>query len=152
MQGIYTCAGRFREWPVKIIGSAHKPPEHRYVRGFVADMCATANRNTDWSPVKTAAYLLWRLNWIHPFGGGNGRTARAVAYFALCSRLGLRLPGKLTMAEQIDRNPTLYQEALEDADAACRAGMTDVSRMESLIRDFLEQQLSYLDDEDPEEG
>jgi fido (protein-threonine AMPylation protein) len=24
--------------------------------------------------VERAAYALWRLNWIHPFAGGNGRT------------------------------------------------------------------------------
>ncbi len=145
IQDVYTCGGRFRNWPVTIRGSLHRPPEARYIKGLVAEMCATAHRNTDWSPTKTAAFLLWRLNWIHPFGGGNGRTARALAYFALCVRLGLRLPGEFTIAEQIDRDRRRYQEALEDADAAWKGHSLDVSRMESLLEDFLERQLAYLD-------
>jgi Fic family protein len=146
IQDIYTCAGRFRDWPVAIKGSKHRPPEHRYVRGLVAEMCATANRQTEWSPTKTAAFLLWRLNWIHPFGGGNGRTSRAVAYYALCVRLGLRLPGKFTIVEWIDLDRRRYQEALVDADAAWRADILDVSRMQSLLEDLLERQLAdYLD-------
>jgi Fic family protein len=146
IQDIYTCAGRFRDWPVVIKGSKHRPPEPRYVRGLVAEMCATANLQTEWSPSKTTAFVLWRLNWIHPFGGGNGRTSRAVAYYALCVSLGLRLPGKLTIAERIDLDPRAYQEALVDADEAWRTDILDVSRMQSLLEDLLERQLAhYLD-------
>ncbi len=146
IQDIYTCAGRFRDWPVVIKGSKHRPPEPRYVRGLVAEMCATANRQTEWSPSKTAAFLLWRLNWIHPFGGGNGRTSRAVAYYALCVRLGLRLPGGITIAERIDLDQRAYQKALVDADEAWRTDILDVSRMQSLLEDLLERQLAhYLD-------
>lgn len=148
IDGIYKCAGRFREWPVAIKGSMHSPPEHRYVPGLVAQMCETANKSesNDWPPTRTAAYLLWRLNWIHPFGGGNGRTSRALAYYALCARIGFVLPGRLTIAEQIDRDRRRYQDALEDADAACKEDVTDVSKMEILMDDFLQQQLAYLDE------
>ena len=150
IQDIYTCAGRFRDWSVVIKGSKHRPPEHRYVRGLVAEMCAKANRETDWSPCKIAAYLLWRLNWIHPFGGGNGRTSRAVADYVLCVRLGLKLPGKFTIAEQIDQDRRRYQDALEDADAAWREHSLDISQMEFLVEDFLERQLAYLDETPPD--
>jgi Fic family protein len=90
IDGIYCCAGQFREWPVAIKGSLHKPPEHRFVGALVDEMCELANDTSDWSPIRTAAYLLWRLNWIHPFAGGNGRTSRAIAYLALCVGLGFR--------------------------------------------------------------
>jgi Fic family protein len=150
IQDIYECAGRFREWPVVIKGSPHRPPEARYVKGLVAEMCETANRETDWTPCKTAAFLLWRSNWIHPFGGGNGRTSRALAFYSLCVRYGLRLPGHLTIAEQIDRDRRRYQDALEDADAAWNEHSLDISRMESLMEDFLERQLEYLDEIPPE--
>jgi Fic family protein len=146
IQDIYECAGRFRKWPVVIRGSLHRPPESRYVKSLVAEMCATANTSTDWSPTKTAAFLIWRLNWIHPFGGGNGRTSRALAYYSLCVHLKLKLPGKFTIAEQIDRDRRRYQVALEDADAAWREHSLDVSQMESLVEDFLERQLAYLDE------
>jgi Fic family protein len=142
IQDIYTCAGRFRNWSVVIKGSEHRPPESRYVKGIVAEMCATANRETDWSPCKTAAYLLWRVNWIHPFGGGNGRVSRAVADYSLWVRLGLTPRGKFTIAEQIDGDRKRYQDALKDADAAWSGHSLDISRMESLVEDFLERQLA----------
>ena len=40
-------------------------------------------------PLFVAAYVLWRICWIHPFDDGNGRTARAASYFVLCQRLWL---------------------------------------------------------------
>jgi fido (protein-threonine AMPylation protein) len=33
----------------------------------------------DFSPVYRAAYVMWKTNAIHPFNGGNGRVAHAVA-------------------------------------------------------------------------
>ena len=54
-------------------------------------------------PIHLAAYTMWRVNWIHPFAGGNGRTSRAVSNLVLCARLGYRLPGTLTVPEQIGR-------------------------------------------------
>ena len=91
-------------------------------------MCERANITKEWTPVETSAYLLWRLNWIHPFGGGNGRTSRAVSYWALCVRLGFSLPGKLTIPEQILSNRKQYQQALIDADEACRQGILDLKQ------------------------
>lgn len=55
-------------------------------------------------PIKVASYLIWRLNWIHPFGGGNGRTSRALAELSLRVRLANELPGKTTLPEQIVKN------------------------------------------------
>ena len=50
---------------------------HYRVPGLMDDMVNTVNR--DWGeshPIRLSAYVLWRLNWIHPFVNGNGRTAR----------------------------------------------------------------------------
>ena len=38
--------------------------------------------------VRLSAEVLWRLNFIHPFINGNGRTARAACYFVLCVKCG----------------------------------------------------------------
>ncbi len=111
MQDIYSCAGEFRRHSVKILGSHHTPPRWNLVDGLVQGMCEIANESVDWNPVKTAAFLLWKLNWIHPFGGGNGRTSRAVAYLALCVRIGFLLPGHPSIAEYIDRNRADYVDA-----------------------------------------
>jgi Fic family protein len=148
VQGIYVCAGEFRKWPVTIKNSHHKPHEARFVTDLVKEMCEKAISTEEWTPVQTAGYLLWRFNWIHPFGGGNGRTSRAVCYWALCIRLGFSLPGKLTIPEQIVNNRKQYQEALEDADDAWRQGILDFSKMTKFLEECLERQLSYLS-EDP---
>jgi Fic family protein len=56
-----------------------------------------------------AAYALWRLNWVHPFVEGNGRTARATAYYILCVRSGRLLPGKKIVPERIRENIALRE-------------------------------------------
>jgi Fic family protein len=82
-----------------------------------------------------------RLNWIHPFRDGNGRTSRAVSYLVLCARLGMRLPGTKTIPERIAGNKQPYYDALDSADAAWKAGRLDVSAMELLLSDNLAAQL-----------
>jgi Fic family protein len=146
IQDIYACAGEYRNWPVSLKNSCHVPPSHEYIHVLMEEMCARANTTVEWTPVETAAYLMWRLNWIHPFGGGNGRTARAVSYFALTTRLGFLLPGKVTVVEQLVSHRPRYQNALEDADAACRLSVLDFSKMTALLDELLTVQLAYLKD------
>ncbi len=112
---------------------------------LVEDMCDYVNAN--WaarSPVHLAAYLMWRLNWIHPFVDGNGRTSRVLSYVVLCIRLGFRLPGTKTIPEQIERDRQPYFHALDQADAACREGAVDVSAMEGVIESLLARQLTNV--------
>jgi len=92
--------------------------------------------------VHLAAYVMWRINWIHPFRDGNGRTARAVSYLILNIRLGQLLTGEPTIADQIVENKIPYYDALDDADAAWKDQKLDVSTMEKLITRLLEKQLS----------
>ncbi|MCP1998546.1 Fic family protein [Nitrobacter winogradskyi] len=89
-----------------------------------------------------AAYLMWRLNWIHPFADGNGRTARIVSYVVLSIRAGAILPGTPTIPDQIVDNRNPYFEALDAADAAFRDGRIDVSKMEELLGSLLANQLA----------
>src|SRR3569833_2104108 len=62
-------------------GDRYDPPDHQLVptlmNEFEEDL---AGRWADSSAVSLAAFSLWRINWIHPFKNGNGRTARAFAY------------------------------------------------------------------------
>jgi fido (protein-threonine AMPylation protein) len=64
---IYDCAGKFRDGPVKIAGVKHEPPAAIEVRGLVNAMCDYINQNWHKAPIHLAAYLMWRVNWIHPF-------------------------------------------------------------------------------------
>lgn len=140
-------AGAFRIGRVVISNSAHAPPNPADVPALVEDFCDYINQNFErLSAVHLAAYALWRLNWIHPFSDGNGRTSRIVSYILLCARLRCRLPGAMTIPEQIASGKTPYYAALEDGDRAFRDGRIDVSSMEAILSSCLAQQLVVLHD------
>jgi fido (protein-threonine AMPylation protein) len=140
VQGIFACAGQFRQVPISISNTPHSPPAHANVPGLVAEMCEYAN-SVSKQPYHVAAYLMWRLNWIHPFADGNGRTSRAVSYLGLSCGLNLELTGTITVPDLIVRDKIPYYDALDAADAAWKAGRLDVSDMETLIQRLLAEQL-----------
>ena len=113
----------------------------------VEELCDYVNDNWDKSPVHLAAYVLWRLNWIHPFTDGNGRTARALSYVVLCIRLGYRLPGTNTIPEQISRDKMPYYRALESADRAFKEQELNLSALEDLLAAQLANQLLSIHNE-----
>jgi Fic family protein len=126
-------------------GKPAPAPDGYLVAELLEELCDYVNDNWDRStPIHLAAYILWRLNWIHPFDDGNGRTSRAVSYLVLCIRTGSRLPGENTIPEQIARNKKPYYEALEAADGAWKQGVIDVSRLEELLADLLAAQLAGI--------
>ena len=141
IQDIYTCAGNYRIKPVIIGNTTHQPPPPSGVSLLVEELCDYVNDTEHRTPVHLAAYAMWRVNWIHPFAGGNGRTSRAVSYLVLCANLGYRLPGTLAIPEQIVVNRQPYYKALDAADAAWAKGNLDVSIMEQLLSDLLAKQL-----------
>jgi Fic family protein len=144
IQDIYTCAGNYRTGPVYIAGTTHQPPPASEIAERVEEMCDYVNGNWGKSPLHLAAYVMWRLNWIHPFSGGNGRTSRAISYLVLCARLGYRLVGTETIPEQIVANRQPYYSALDAADAAYVEGRIDVTAMEGLLGQMLAVQLSSV--------
>lgn len=142
LEGLSSYAGNFRPAGIEIGGSKHKPPGAHMVPEEVEHMCDYINDNWEKSsPVHLAAYALWKLNWIHPFTDGNGRTARAISYLLLCLRLGYRLPGTKTIPEQIAKNKGPYYKALEAADKTWGAGKIDLSGLEDLLSALLANQL-----------
>jgi Fic family protein len=145
MKGIHSQAGTFRNAPVEIGGSQHEPPPEHMVAIHVEDMCDWVNDNWDKrSAIELCAYIMWRLNWIHPFADGNGRTSRAVAYLALCIKAGARLPGTPTIPEQIADHKQPYYDALEAADIADSGGKLDVADLITLLEKYLTTQLAGL--------
>ena len=97
----------------------YQPPDHYLVAPLMDDMVNMVNRTWEGAdPVVLAAFVLWRLNAIHPFINGNGRTARAACYFVLCLKLGGWLPGKVILPELIRRNRDKYVSVLKEVDAA----------------------------------
>lgn len=142
LQGLSSYAGNFRPAGIEIGGSKHQPVQAYLVPEKVEELCDYVNDNWELkSPMHLAAYVLWRLNWIHPFTDGNGRTARAVSYLVLCVGIGIRLPGINTIPEQISVNKQPYYAALEAADVASGAGTLDLTEMEELLSALLAEQL-----------
>jgi Fic family protein len=142
LDGLHPLAGTFRNTPVKIGGSLHQPPEAAFVSDEVQLMCEYVNGN--WSTktaMHLAAYVLWKMNWIHPFADGNGRTARAVSYVVLSIKLDSLLPGTPTIPDQIANNKSPYYKALEAADREWAKEKVDVSELEAVIEGMLSQQL-----------
>ena len=144
IQDIYTCAGNYRTGPVYIAGTNHQPPPAAEISECVEEMCDYVNSNWAKSPLHLSSYMMWRLNWIHPFNGGNGRTSRAISYLVLCARLGYRLVGTKTIPEQIVANRQPYYSALDAADAAFADGIINVTVMEALLGQMLAVQLSSV--------
>ncbi|MBQ0707763.1 MULTISPECIES: Fic family protein [Brucella/Ochrobactrum group] len=142
--GISQFGGRFREEPIYV--GNHIPPHFDNVPELMDRFVSFIHENWhNLTPTQLAGYGLWRLNWIHPFIEGNGRTARAVCYYLLCARSGVLLPGKKIVPERIRENRQPYYEALRETDRVWHAGNLDLNPMEAYLADLLQAQLSEPD-------
>ena len=143
LKGISNYAGNYRPGSVEITKSRHTPPEAHLVPELIEDMCDYVSDHWENSTaIHLAAYVMWRLNWIHPFADGNGRTSRILSYLVLNVRSGYILPGTPTIPDQIVDDRSGYFAALDAADAAFRETVTvDVSKMEELLGGMLARQL-----------
>lgn len=141
VEGLTHFAGIPRPAGIEIKGSKHVPPASAAVPAFIEDLCDYVTENWDKSPVHLAAYAMWRLNWIHPFVDGNGRTARVLSYLILSVRSGHVLPGEKTVPHLIADNKGPYYAALEAADEAEKQGRLDLSELEQLLGSHLATQL-----------
>ncbi len=138
--GISQFGGRFREQPVYV--GNHIPPHFKEVPHLMDQLISFIHEN--WfalTSTQLAAYGLWRLNWVHPFIEGNGRTARATCYYLLCAREGRLLPGRKIVPERIREDRTAYVEALRAADQAWEDGHFNIDKMESYLAKLLTEQL-----------
>jgi len=134
--------GRFREHPIYV--SDHIPPHFDDVPNLIDQFLSIIHENWDIldHPTLLPAYALWRLNWIHPFIEGNGRTARAACYYLICLRTGALLPGRKTVPERIRENRQRYYAALQEADRHWANGQFNVDALAEYLADLLEAQLS----------
>jgi len=134
--------GRYREEPIYV--GSHTPPHFKDVPNHMDRFFSVIHEN--WTiidtPTEMAAYALWRLNWIHPFVEGNGRTARAACYYLLCLRQGSLLGGKKIVPERIRENRAPYYAALQAADKAWDSGHWDVSELATYLETLLLGQLT----------
>jgi Fic family protein len=113
LQDISAYAGVFRPASVQILGSKHEPPGAHLVAELVENLCDYVNENWNASAIHLAAYVMWRLNWIHPFADGNGRTSRILSFYVLSTKLGTVLPGTPTLPELVIQHRDAYEDALD---------------------------------------
>jgi Fic family protein len=141
--------GRFREEPVYL--RDHKPPHFQQVSLLMDQFICTVHENWfNWSATELAAYVLWRLNWIHPFIEGNGRTARAACYYMICAKSGGLPGGAIIIPERIRRERGPYYEALSEADKAWENGELLLPKMETYLARLLDEQVRDMDPPDAE--
>ena len=136
---LHDYAGQYRPHPVKVEKPGGTPnfvpPEPFRVATLMDDFL---NRvNLLWyraEPVTLGAFVLWRLNWIHPFVNGNGRTARAACYFVICVKQGTWLAGNPILPELLRVHRERYVAALEAADRSGGLGPLTTLLMELLVK------------------
>lgn len=133
--------GRFRNQPIYV--GNHIPPHFKEVPDLVDEFLSVIHEN--WTinvhPTVLPAYALWRLNWIHPFIEGNGRSARAACYLLMCLRQGALLPGKKIVPERIRENRAPYYAALQSADRHWANGHFNVDELADYLAGLLRDQL-----------
>lgn len=145
LQGISAYAGVQRPANVEIRGSKHEPVGAHLVQELLEQLCDYVNDSWETATaVHLAAYVMWRLNWIHPFADGNGRTSRVLSFFVLSTKIGFVLPGSPTLPELVIQHREDYEDALDAADAAWKEAKLDVSMMERLIESLLAKQLARV--------
>ncbi len=114
-------AGRLRRFdePVVVVDKrdeevVHEPPPADQLLDRLKSLCAFANAvhagESFLHPIVKASVLHFMIGYEHPFVDGNGRTARAVFYWAAL-RSGYRVVEFLSISELIRKAPASYSRA-----------------------------------------
>jgi Fic family protein len=142
---LHVAAGEYRPCPVTVGTGAdqYDPPPHYRVQALMDDMVNMVNRYWDRTDaVALATFVLWRMNQIHPFINGNGRTARAACYLVVCLKEEKLLPGKTILPELIKRERPRYVTALKQLDQSAIAGALNLQPLVDLVSELLNEQLA----------
>jgi Fic family protein len=140
IEGIYPCAGTYRDalTKIEITDTEHKPSHASQVRSDVWDMLEWLyGAGGHKSPIERAAYLLWRVNYIHPFNGGNGRVARAMAYLVMAFEVAPIFAGE-PLPAKLKARKTEYVQALKAADKG------DLHLLEQLVLECFQAQITEI--------
>lgn len=132
---------------VDITNTPHQPPPWQDVDDHLAGFMVELRDEYDSKdPLEIASFTLWKINWIHPFTQGNGRSARAFCYFLICQKYEKWLPGKI-LPELIRENRDEYCEILQRMDLIyITTGSANLDEMIVFLERLLDEQLSGVDD------
>ena len=114
--------GEFRDYNVGV-GNVYRAVDARYVRDLVSHLCTWLNGEDFiaaspefepiWAVIKAVLAHLY-LAWIHPFGDGNGRTARLVEFYLLQAG-GAPTPAAHLLSNHYNQTRSRYYEELDRA-------------------------------------
>lgn len=144
--------GEYRDLPVQVVNSqtglvVYQAPPHDQVQQLMTEFFKELNEVwVTGDALDAAAFALWRINWVHPFRNGNGRTARAFCYACLNARLGVILPGTTTVVDQIMLTRADYEAAIRIADQAAAADpkARDLAQMRNYLNGLLQIQMNSV--------
>ena len=145
MVGLLERPGLYRQHDLKSLGEPgkpkHKPPDWQTVPTLMKEF--VQNINSMWSRAnefEIGAFAMWKLNWIHPFENGNGRTSRVFSYFLMNMKAGHLFPGTVgsLLPDQIGgkKGRPQYIKALRSADSG------NLQPLYDLLSKALKNQLS----------
>ena len=144
---LHVNAGEYR--PCEVTVGSYQPPANYRVQALMDDFVNLVNRHWEGAdPILLSAFVLWKLNQIHPFINGNGRTARACCYFVLCVKSGGLISGKRILPKLLREYRDQYVTALQHADNIAKLKAPDEPDEEileplcELIRKLLDIQLA----------
>ena len=133
-------AGRERQVSVAISGSKHVPPPPLAVPGLLHDLFAWyQTEGIRLHPIRRAAQFHHRFVFIHPFAGGNGRTARLLMNLILMTE---GYPPAIIKADPQRR--IAYLDALETASIQHNLGPFELVVAEA-VDESLEQYLRWTE-------
>lgn len=109
-------SGKFRDHPIYVKDHvdgeiAFTAPNHKKVKGLIESLIKFINNDEDFiHPIIKASILHFIVGYIHPFGDGNGRTARALFYWFLIKK-GYSLLKHISISRAILDSRTSYDKA-----------------------------------------
>ena len=126
---------------IQVYVSDYTPPPAERVPPLMKEFVEDLNKK--WHShdhIQIASFALWRLNWIHPFENGNGRTSRAFSYFLMSMKEKINFPvrGDYSIDNLLQNNfRREYVQALEEADNG------NIAPLEQLLENLLKEQVDY---------
>lgn len=139
-------AGVYRPCRIKV-GAKEDFPEPWQISDLMDDFVNLVNRKwAETDPLVLAAFVLWRLNRIHPFINGNGRTARAACLFVLCIKAGGWLPYSPILPQLIRANRDEYVSILKEIDASEGDEELNMQPLIDFLGKLIQQQLDDAQD------
>jgi fido (protein-threonine AMPylation protein) len=143
---LHPYAGEYRPCEVNV-GDHYVPPPAFAVPSLMEDFINQVNHEWDRAdPLALGAFVLWKLNFIHPFINGNGRTARAACYHVLCCKMGGWLKGDMILPEALRQNHAEYVAAIREVDSSAKAGQFTLGPLHALLQRLLMKQLGIEPD------